>query len=74
MVIICLLIFIIKSLVIIRVIIIIKFWVFLVRKVVNYNVVMCFRESFVYNKRVGDIVMFVIDICFIVLVDLLILV
>lgn len=74
MVIICLLIFIIKSLVIIRVIIIIKFRVFLVRKVVNYNVVMCFRESFVYNKRVGDIVMFVIDICFIVLVDLLILV
>lgn len=72
MAIICLLIFTTKSLVTIRAIIIIKPRVLPARKAVNHNVVMCFRKSSAHNKRVGDIVMPVIDICFIVLADLLI--
>ena len=57
--------------IIITIIIIIKPQVLSTRKAVNHNIIICFRKSTIHNKRVGEIVMPVTFICFIIVSDLL---
>lgn len=53
------------------IIIIIKPQVLSARKAVNHNTIICFRKSTIHNKRVGEIVMPVTFICFIIVSDFL---